>query len=422
MKKITLPILLLGLLFGCASLKKRAEKSIDSTMDSPFFENQFTGFLVVDPISRDTLFDYNSEKYFTPASNTKIFTLYTAVNTLPKRAPALKYLSQNDTVFFEGTGDPSFLHHYLKDSTAYKFLKQKENLAFHALNFQDTPMGPGWSWDDYGWYYSPERSAFPVFGNTVLAHNKPYYTISPRYFTDSVLHLQSTWNREKDKNIFYFDKNERDTLEIPFKTDIGTVHGILETLLSKPIKKVREMPKGNKQTLLGIEMDSLYVRLMHESDNFIAEQLLIMASGILTDTLNSENARNYILKNDLKYLPQEPRWVDGSGLSRYNLFTPESMVYVLHQLYKEVPEERLLRIFPAGGVSGTLESWYGGPEEPYIFAKSGSLGNNYCLSGYLRTKKGRLLIFSFMNNHFRHSSSEVKERMEAIFETIRDGY
>jgi D-alanyl-D-alanine carboxypeptidase/D-alanyl-D-alanine-endopeptidase (penicillin-binding protein 4) len=182
------------------------------------------------------------------------------------------------------------------------------------------------------------------------------------------------------------------------------------------------MPQGKKETLYGIDTDSLYVRLMHESDNFIAEQLLIMASGILTDTLNSENARNHILKNQLKDLPQHPRWVDGSGLSRYNLFTPQSMVYVLNLLYKEVPEERLLSIFPAGGVSGTVESWYGGIEEPYIFAKSGSLSNNYCLSGYLRTKKGKLLIFSFMNNHFRHSPSEVKERMQTIFEVIREGY
>lgn len=422
MKKITILLLLSSLVFGCVSLKKRVHKSIDKSLNSSFFNNQFTGFLVVDPISRDTLYDYNSDKYFTPASNTKIFTLYTALKTLPKKAPALKYVHHNDTLYFEGTGDPSFLHHYLKDSTAYTFLKNSDNLAFCYPNFQDTPMGPGWSWDDFSWYYSPERSAFPIFGNTVMIHDTPTYSVSPNYFTDSVVQIQNALNREKDRNVFYFDKIERDSLEIPFKTNEKTVGSILEESLVKPINIVYKMPEGEKKTLYGIDMDSLYVRLMHESDNFIAEQLLIMASGVLTDTLNSENARNYILENNLKGIPQEPRWVDGSGLSRYNLFTPQSMVYVLNQLYKELPEERLLLFFPTGGVSGTLKSWYSGNEEPYIFAKSGSLSNNYCLSGYLRTKKGKLLLFSFMNNHFRHSSSAVKEEMQAIFETLRDGY
>ncbi|PIB32711.1 D-alanyl-D-alanine carboxypeptidase/D-alanyl-D-alanine-endopeptidase [Maribacter sp. 4G9] len=422
MQKISILLLVTALVFSCASVKQRTRKSIDATLYSSFYDTQFTGFLVLDPIAKDTLYDYNSDKYFTPASNTKIFTLYTALKTLPKHVPALNYTHQNDTLYFEGTGDPSFLHHYLQDSTAYSFLEKSSNLAFSHANFQDTHMGPGWSWDDFAWYYSPERSAFPLFGNTVLIQQTPNFKVSPDYFKDSVVQVQNTWNREKDKNIFYFDTTERDSLEIPFKTETHTVKNILERLFSKSVTLIDKMPQGKKGTLYGIDTDSLYVRLMHESDNFIAEQLLIMASGILTDTLNSENARNHILKNHLKDLPQQPRWVDGSGLSRYNLFTPQSMVYVLNLLYKEVPEERLFSIFPTGGVSGTVESWYGGKEEPYIFAKSGSLSNNYCLSGYLRTRKGKLLIFSFMNNHFRHSSSEVKERMQSIFEAIREGY
>lgn len=422
MKKIVPFLLLLFLAFSCASLKRKTEKSVEKILDSHFFANQFTGLLVVDPISQDTLFDYNSNKYFTPASNTKIFTLYTAIQTLPKNTPALKYIHQNDTLYFEGTGDPSLLHHYLKDSTVFSFLRNSDNLAFHQSNFQDTPMGPGWSWDDFSWYYSPERSALPIYGNTLLIHDVPEYQVFPSYFKDSIIGIKHPWNREKDKNLFYFNSYESDTLEIPFKTDALTTNGILENVLSKPIRLVNEMPQGEKKTLYGIPSDSLYVRLMHESDNFIAEQLLIMASGVLTDTLNSVNARTYILENNLKELPQEPRWVDGSGLSRYNLFTPQSMVYVLNQLYSEIPEERLFAIFPAGGVSGTLKSWYSGMGEPYIYAKSGSLGNNYCLSGYLKTKRGRILIFSFMNNHFRHSSSDVKEKMQTIFETLRDGY
>jgi D-alanyl-D-alanine carboxypeptidase/D-alanyl-D-alanine-endopeptidase (penicillin-binding protein 4) len=127
---------------------------------------------------------------------------------------------------------------------------------------------------------------------------------------------------------------------------------------------------------------------------------LLLASSTLSDSLNSAKARRFVLENHLSDLEQPPSWVDGSGLSRYNLFTPESIVHVLYKLYVEIPKERLFQFFPTGGVSGTLEDWYSGNPEPYLFAKTGSLSNNHCLSGYLLTKSGKILIFSFMNNHF----------------------
>jgi len=161
--------------------------------------------------------------------------------------------------------------------------------------------------------------------------------------------------------------------------------------------------------------------MMIESDNFLAEQLLLLCSSTLSDTLSSSKVREYILENELADLKQQPRWVDGSGLSRYNLFTPESMIHVLSKLYDDIPRERLFDFFPAGG-QGTLKDWYPGKPEPYLFAKTGSVGNNYNISGYLITKSGKILIFSFMNNHFRHPSSEIKKRMQRIFEALRDDY
>jgi D-alanyl-D-alanine carboxypeptidase/D-alanyl-D-alanine-endopeptidase (penicillin-binding protein 4) len=421
-KKVSIYLFTFLLLLGCASLKKQTKKEIETVLHSRFFENQFTGFLVVDPSTRDTIYNLNSNRYFTPASNTKIFTLYTALKILPEKIPALRYLHQNDTLYFEGTGDPSFLHPFLSDSTAYKFLKKYKNLALFADNFLDTPLGPGWSWDDFHWYYSPERSAFPIHGNVTLITSTPQKHVSPTYFKDSVFYEDYNFNRQQDKNKFYFNTSRTDTLEVPFKTGSRTTKNVLESSLGQPIRLVPKMPKGNARTLEGIHADSLYVKLMHESDNFIAEQLLLLAASELRDTLNSEIIRTHILKNNLANLKQPPRWVDGSGLSRYNLFTPRSLVHVLHQLQLEIPQERLFRIFPAGGVSGTLENWYSNGVNPYIFAKSGSLGNNYCLSGYLLTKSGKVLLFSFMNNHFRNPSSEVKIRMQQIFEMLHQNY
>ena len=422
MKKIILILAIFIAVSACSTKKSIITKQLNSNLSSSFYKNQFTGVLVIDAKTKDTIYNQDSHKYFIPASNTKIFTLFAALKTLPRKAPTLRYININDTLYFEGTGDPSFLHPYLKDSTAFHFLINKSNLVFVSGNFQDEKYGAGWAWDDYQWYYSPERNALPINGNVVLSYKNTELVVSPPYFKDSVIEILHKDNRNESSNIFYYPPQSTDTLETPFITSLQTTTSILEQALGKKVSTTLTMPLGNKETLYGIEMDTLYKRMMHESDNFIAEQLLFMAVSELKDTLNSNLIRTHILENELQYLAQQPRWVDGSGLSRYNLFTPQNMVNVLDKLYAMVPQERLFSIFPAGGLSGTLKNRFAGKDQPYIYAKSGSLSNNYCLSGYLLTKSGKTLIFSFMNNHFRESLSDERLRLEQMLQTLRDNY
>lgn len=161
---------------------------------------------------------------------------------------------------------------------------------------------------------------------------------------------------------------------------------------------------------------------MYVSDNFLAEQLLVLASSTVSDTLDADPIRKSILKNQLQFLKQQPKWYDGSGLSNYNLFTPLSLVQVLEKLYTEIPRERLFNFFPIGGKSGTLKNWFGSDKAPYIYAKTGTLNSAYCLSGYLLTNSGEVLIFSFMNNNYVTSSNVVKPEMQKILEYLRDHY
>lgn len=422
MKKVAIYSIFLCLLVGCASTKKGIQKATNSTLNSSFYENQFTGLVVLDAKNRDTLLNINGKKYFTPASTTKIFTLFTALQLLPERIPTLKYIEQNDTLFVEGTGDPTTLHSYFKDSTSINFLKKHNHIALRMNNFQDEKYGPGWAWDDYDYYYQPEKSALPLYGNVVELNNDRQLKIIPSVFKDKIIPTQYQKNRKLNENLFYFSSSRQDTIQVPYITDSTLTKAVLEGVLQKEIALISKMPEGKKTVLYSVPSDSVYKRMMLESDNFIAEQLLILASSTLSDTLNATKAQNHILENHLRDLKQAPRWVDGSGLSRYNLFTPESMVQVLHKMYTDVPRERLFSFFSVGGVSGGLEDWYSGDPEPYIYAKTGSLGNNHNLSGYLLTKSGKTLIFSFMNNHYMQPSSEIKKRMQMILEEIRDTY
>ncbi len=415
-------LLVLFILSSCASTKRKINKKITDTLNSKFYNTQFTGFLAVDAFTKDTLFDYNSDRYFTPASNTKIFTLYTAMQLLPEKMPSLKYVNENDTLYIEGTGDPTLLHPYFNDSTAIQFLNQFPNISIHLTNFQKEKFGPGWSWDDYDWYYSAERSALPLYGNVLTLFNQENLVARPEYFKTQVVPINYSVNREQSENLFYFDGSRKDTLEVPFIVDTTLTLSLLQKVVKNKLTLAKKMPEGERKVLYSISTDSVYKRMMQESDNFLAEQLLLVASSTLSDTLDSQKSRNYVLTNYLTDLQQPPRWVDGSGLSRYNLFSPKSLVHVLTKIYEDVSRARLFALFPAGGVSGTLENWYPGNPEPYIYAKTGSLGNNHCVSGYLLTKSGKTLIFSFMNNHFLHPSSEEKQRMQTIFEEIRDTY
>ncbi len=422
MKTTIAYFLFFSLIVGCSSTKRSIQKSAQKVFDSSFYDNQFTGFLVVNSQNKDTLLNFNGEKYFTPASNTKIFTLFAAKTLLSDSIPALKYIAQNDTLYIEGTGDPTLLHSYFKYNKAVEFLKHYSIIALSLNNFQEEKFGPGWAWDDYGYYYQPEITAFPLYGNVTTIYKSDNLNVSPPYFRDSVIAIDYRTNRELERNLFYFSPTQQDTIEIPFKTNLKLVTDLLEKALGNRVILTDKLPIGEKKILYSVPSDTVLKRMMHESDNFLAEQLLLLSSSTLSDTLSGQKARDTILANQLADLNQPPRWVDGSGLSRYNLFTPESMVAVLDKLYTDIPTKKLFDYFPAGGVSGTLEDWYAGNPNPYIYAKSGSLGNVYCLSGYLLTKSGKTLIFSFMNNHFRHSSSGIKKQMEQIFEEIRDNY
>lgn len=413
-------MLLISSFYSCKSTY--ITRNISKKIDAPFYDTQFTGLLVYNPQTKDTLFSYNADKYFTPASNTKIFTLYAALKCLPPQVPAFKYEVEQDTITIQGIGNPTFLHPFFNDSTALKMASNYKKVNVICDNLQDDKFGPGWAWEDYDTYFSPERSSFPMYGNVVTISNPDILKSTPEFLKDNIKFSEASKRRNYNDNIFYYNSKKNDTIEVPMVIDSVLISKLWHDILPGKVSVSQYSGKSLTNIAYTIPSDSLYKRMMVVSDNFLAEQILIMASSTLSDTLSSENIRDFILDNQLKDLKQKPRWVDGSGLSRYNLFTPTSFVQVLTKLYAEIPQERLFNLFPVGGESGTLKKYYSGDEKPYIHAKSGTVGNNYSLSGYLVTNSGKTLIFSFMNNHYRKPTVEVKQNMQSVFEWLRDNY
>src|SRR5689334_11511498 len=99
---------------GCSPLSHRSVKNTMAKMESKFQDH--IGFSVYDPDSKKTLFDYKSANYFTPGSNTKIFTFYASLKLLGDSVPALRYVFSGDSLIFWGTGDPSLLYQYTQSN------------------------------------------------------------------------------------------------------------------------------------------------------------------------------------------------------------------------------------------------------------------------------------------------------------------
>ncbi|WP_255702606.1 D-alanyl-D-alanine carboxypeptidase [Antarcticibacterium sp. 1MA-6-2] len=362
-------LILFGLLFSSCSTSRQIDKKFKKEKT---FEKGFSGLAVYDLERDKMIYERNSGKYFTPASNTKLFTFYTGLKVLGDSVPGLKYFIKNDSLFFTGTGDPSLLNPDLPESPVLNFLKKhEETLVYVAPLFEEEYFGPGWAWDDYNSYYSVERTAFPIYGNRVhfqFPSDKKKPKVLPGIFTDSVFaedlsEENSRITRELSRNRFsYSEKRPIKAAEqnVPFKYSSSLIVKMLSDTLQKKVGFVQAIPEGfgNARTLYSIPVDSMYKTMLQVSDNFIAEQLLLLSAGKLSDTLKADIAIKYMQKNHLKTLPDEIKWVDGSGLSRYNLFTPASVVELLKLIYEEVPQERLFDLLAVGGVSGTIKNNY----------------------------------------------------------------
>jgi D-alanyl-D-alanine carboxypeptidase/D-alanyl-D-alanine-endopeptidase (penicillin-binding protein 4) len=409
----------------------------NTLQEYPAFKTGFSGVYIYDPASKKVVFEHNSEKYFTPASNTKLFTFYAGLKTLGDSAAGLEYVIKGDSLIFRGTGEPSFLYDKL-DSTAvvYNFLKERdENLFYAPPIVEEKHFGPGWSWDDYNYYYSAERSAMPIYGNYARFTSNPQGEIpvaKPLHF-EELLRKDSLATggsfgvlRDRNQNIFRYhapETTENRSRIVPFIPSPQLLTLLLSDTLKKPVRllEAQKADFRNSKILYSIPTDSLYKRMLQVSDNFIAEQLLLMGSREISDTLKTDIAIDYMMKNHLQDLSQEIKWVDGSGLSIYNKFTPKTVVELLEKISKEVPQKRLFELLPAGGESGTIKNFYKA-KEPYIYAKTGTISNVHALSGYLKTKSGKVLIFSFMNNNYMVPSAEIKAGMEMILRNIHLNY
>lgn len=110
--------------------------------------------------------------------------------------------------------------------------------------------------------------------------------------------------------------------------------------------------------------------------------------------------------------------VDGSGLSRHDLVTPETMMQVLQFIAKNDNRLDFISMLPLSGYDGTLQ-YRGGLHEAGVdgklAAKTGSLQGVYNLAGFLTTGSGQRIAFvQFLSGYAVAPAEQHSRRVPLI--------
>jgi len=113
-------------------------------------------------------------------------------------------------------------------------------------------------------------------------------------------------------------------------------------------------------------------------------------------------------------------FADGSGLSRRNRATAAFLVGLLRYMYCcSVEAPAFFGSLPVAGHDGTLaRRMKNGPACQRVWAKTGTMHDITCLSGYAYTLSGRLLAFSLIMNNLTCSRQTARALADEVCHTI----
>jgi len=157
------------------------------------------------------------------------------------------------------------------------------------------------------------------------------------------------------------------------------------------------------------------------SNNFIAEQILkTLGAQFMGEPGTTENGvlllQEYM--QELGFTPDQYRMVDGSGLSKSNLITPDQVIALLEDAHSD------LSIFPefisALGVMGldgsVIDRMHHQKEAQKIRVKTGTLNHVSALSGYFQSQDGERFAFSILLNDVKCSNGTATKLEDEIME------
>jgi D-alanyl-D-alanine carboxypeptidase/D-alanyl-D-alanine-endopeptidase (penicillin-binding protein 4) len=446
---------------------ERAElrASIDSAVNAPKFENAHWGVLIVDPASGDTLYSRNAGKLFMPASNMKIITGAAALarlgadyryrTTFVARGPVRDSTLRGDLLVF-GRGDPTISDHMRKDAMA-PLREIADSLRAHGIArvagrivpagdaFPGPTLGYGWDWDDLDYDYGAgvdelmfnegfatviarggKRPGAPVTVETRPARRSPKVRV-----TATTVAAPGGADPKLKAPTFRWDSigggalvegtiavGDSTSDNVAFRVPNASYADALgEALADRGVKvdgrTFRDTtPAGDTLFVtLSLPLREILPALEKPSQNQIAEALFKTLALEETGVGSADSARKVIERHLAAWGAKEGGYAirDGSGLSRHDYVSPETLVRVLATIRGDSAFQVFYDALPIAGVDGTISNrMKGTPAEGNVHAKTGFVDKARSLSGYATTIDGRLVIFSALCNNWTVPTSEVE--------------
>jgi D-alanyl-D-alanine carboxypeptidase/D-alanyl-D-alanine-endopeptidase (penicillin-binding protein 4) len=432
-------------------------KSIDSAVGAPEFDNAHWGILIIDAATRDTLYSRNAVKLFLPASNMKIITGATALaqlgpdytyrTTFAARGPVRAGVLHGDLVVV-GRGDPTVSDHMRKDAMSV-MRDVVDSLAARGISridgrpvsggdaFPGPVLGFGWDWDDldYGYGAGVDELLFNEGFTTVVvkggarAGRPVTAAIRPTSRTPRVRILATTvatpvpGDTTKATNVIarYDSLTGGVLVEGTIAAGDSTVEEVAhrvptqayldalrEALASKSIRVLGARTDTTAHvdtlfTLVSPPMREILPALEKPSQNQIAEVLLKTLALEKTGVGSADSGRRVIERQLEAWGARSGGYVirDGSGLSRHDYLSPETIVRVLDTIRSDTAFAVFYDALPIAGVDGTIaDRMKGTPAQGNVHAKTGYVDRARALSGYATSADGHLIIFSALANNW----------------------
>ena len=442
------------------ALGSRAELAarIDSIVRSPEFRNAHWGILIVDPARGDTLYSHNAGKLFMPASNQKLVTGSVALARLGadyryRTAFVATGPVANDTLHGDlvvmGSGDPSLSSSMHGDAmlplraTADSLYARGVRVVTGVVRsgrdaFPGDIYGFGWAYDDFDYAYSApvdelmfnESFARVTVRGTMPGH-APAVTVAPTPRALSVVMEASTVPRADSarSRIEYFGARgaEGDSIRNVVRVTGAIVEGDSTTFTVAhrdpagayldafaDALRSRGIVVRGAAVSAGGRADTLFVQqspplrdilpvFEKPSQNQIGE-VLLRTLGLEATGSGTVAAGRRVIEEQLVAWGADTAGFavrDGSGLSRHDYVTPETLVRVLDAMRRHPDFRVFYDALPIAGVDGTIRSrMRDTPAMGNVHAKTGTIDKARALSGYVTSADGRLLVFSTIaNNH-----------------------
>lgn len=463
-------LLLLLMLFGLtgsASAPPSLKANIDQIINSEQAETAIWGIYILDLSTDRVLYQHNANKTLMPASNQKLLTTATALDALGSdyRYQTTLYFDgevsgsvMKGDLILEGSGDPTFGSREVGGNPLRDWAQQLAEMGVTRIEgriignddiFDDEPYAPGWDVSFIGREKFAQAASGLSYRDNLAevritgagAGQPPKVEASPDgYFT--IRNHATTSGRRRGSYPVVTHPVGTETVIITGSTPQAyqgtavlpvsdptafTLYSFEQALAEAGIEIGAEVvdiddldrkPEYEDARPLFVQpsppMHEIITIINKESNNLYAEHVFrTFAWGG-----HSEGGENRV-KAMLSKAGASAGGLsirDGSGLSRKDMLTSESIGQLLSFMYRSADKEVYLASLPSGGEEETTLR-YRLADVP-VRAKTGSLEYARALSGYTSTPDGRPVAFSIIANNYTAPSYSITQAIDLIVQTI----